>query len=149
MSLSGFGECLPYYENRLEISKNVVDKWGIPALHITATWFENELAMYDQIRLDAAEMLEACGAKDVKIFGPSFPSPPGKGIHEMGTARMGNDPKTSVLNKWNQAHDVKNLFVTDGSFMVSASCVNPSITYMAFTARAANYVANQLKKGEL
>jgi choline dehydrogenase-like flavoprotein len=147
MSLSGFGECLPYYDNRVEINKSVVDKWGVPVLHITATWFENELAMYDQIRADAAEMLEACGAENVKIFGPPFPSPPGKGIHEMGTARMGNDPKTSVLNKWNQAHDVKNLFVTDGSFMVSASCVNPSITYMAFTARAANYAVEQLKKG--
>jgi choline dehydrogenase-like flavoprotein len=149
MSLSGFGECLPDSRNKVEINKNVVDKWGIPVLHITADWYENDQAMYDEIRDVAAEMLEACGCKDVRTFGEKKPAPPGKGIHEMGTARMGNDPKTSVLNKWNQAHDIKNLFITDGSFMTSSACQNPSITYMAFTARAANYAVEQLKKGEI
>ena len=115
MSLGGAGECLPYYENRVELNKNVVDKWGIPVPHITATWYENELAMYGEIRHQAAEMLEACGCKNVTTWGDARPGPPGKGIHEMGTARMGNDPKTSVLNRWNQCHDIKNLFVTDGS----------------------------------
>ena len=97
----------------------------------------------------AAEMLETSGCKNVRTFGESKPAPPGKGIHEMGTARMGSDPKTSVLNKWNQTHDIKNLFVTDGSFMTSSACQNPSITYMAFTARAVNYAVEQMKKGEL
>jgi choline dehydrogenase-like flavoprotein len=149
MSLSGFGECLPDKRNRVEINKSVVDKWGIPVLHITADWFENDQTMYDEIRYVAAEMLEVCGCKNVSTFGEEKPAPPGKGIHEMGTARMGNDPKNSVLNKWNQAHDIKNLFITDGSFMVSSGCQNPSITYMAFTARAANYAVEQLRKGEI
>ena len=149
MSLSGFGECLPDKRNQVEINKNLTDKWGIPAMHITADWYENDQTMYDEIRDVAAEMLEVSGCKNVRTFGESKPAPPGKGIHEMGTARMGNDPKTSVLNKWNQTHDIKNLFVTDGSFMVSSGCQNPSITYMAFTARAANYAVEQMKKGEL
>ncbi len=149
MSLSGFGECLPDFRNKVEINKNVADKWGIPVLHITADWYENDLAMYRETRFVAAEMLEACGARTVTTFGDEKPAPPGKGIHEMGTARMGNDPKTSVLNKWNQAHDVKNLFVTDGSCMVSSACQNPSITYMALTARAANYAAEEMKRGSL
>ncbi|PYV42919.1 MAG: GMC family oxidoreductase [Acidobacteria bacterium] len=149
MGLGGAGECLPHYENKVEINKNLVDKWGIPVPHITATWHENELAMYSEIRSVAAEMLEACGCKNIGTWGDARPSPPGKGIHEMGTARMGSDPKTSVLNKWNQSHDIKNLFVTDGSFMVSSACQNPSITYMAFTARAANYAVEQMKKGDL
>jgi choline dehydrogenase-like flavoprotein len=149
MRLGGAGECLPHYENKVEINKNVVDKWGIPVPHITATWYENELAMYSEIRNVAAEMIEACGCKNVTTWGDARPSPPGKGIHEMGTARMGGDPKTSVLNRWNQSHDIKNLFVTDGSFMVSSACQNPSITYMAFTARAANYAVEQMKRGDL
>jgi glucoside 3-dehydrogenase (cytochrome c) catalytic subunit len=149
MSLSGFGECLPDIRNKVEINRNIVDKWGIPVPHITADWYENDQAMYDEIREVAAEMLEACGCKNVRTFGETKPAPPGKGIHEMGTARMGNDPKTSVLNKWNQSHDIRNLFITDGSFMVSSACQNPSITYMAFTARAANYAVEQMKKGEI
>ncbi|MEW5977496.1 MAG: GMC family oxidoreductase [Acidobacteriota bacterium] len=149
MRLAGFGECLPYFENRVEINKEVKDKWGIPVLHITATWYGNELAMYREIRQEAAEMLEACGCKNVSTYGDAWPAPPGKGIHEMGTARMGNDPKRSVLNRWNQTHDVKNLFITDGSFMVSSACQNPSITYMAFTARAADYAVKQMKRGDL
>jgi choline dehydrogenase-like flavoprotein len=147
--LGGFGECLPYYANKVEINKNVVDKWGIPVLHITADWFENEQSMYDEIREEAAEMLEACGVRNVQTFGTPKPAPPGKGIHEMGTARMGDDPKKSVLNNWNQSHDIKNLFVTDGSCMVSSACQNPSITYMALTARAVDYAVRQLKKGEI
>ena len=148
-SLSGFGECLPYFENKVEINKNVVDKWGIPVLHISADWFENELQLYKDIRVQAAEMLEACGIKNIQTSGTSKPAPPGKGIHEMGTARMGEDPKKSVLNRWNQTHDIQNLFVTDGSCMVSSACQNPSITYMALTARAANYSVDQMRKGEL
>ncbi|MFN8006642.1 MAG: GMC family oxidoreductase [Terriglobia bacterium] len=148
-SLSGFGECLPYYENKVEINKNVVDKWGIPVLHITADWYENELRMYEDIRVQAAEMLEACGVKNIRVHGTVKPGPPGKGIHEMGTARMGADPKKSVLNGRNQAHDIPNLFVTDGSCMVSSACQNPSITYMALTARAANYSVELLRKGGL
>src|SRR5262245_2694768 len=149
MSLGGAGECLPYYENKVELNKNVVDKWGIPVPHITATWYENELAMYGEIRHQAAEMLEACGCKNVTTWGDAKPGAPGKGIHEMGTARMGNDSKASVLNKWNQSHDIVNLFVTDGSFMVSSACQNPSLTYMAFTARAADYAVARLTRGEL
>jgi choline dehydrogenase-like flavoprotein len=149
MMLAGFGECLPDIRNKVEINKNVVDKWGIPVLHITAGWHENDLKMYDEIREVAAEMLEACGCKDVHTFGDATPAPPGKGIHEMGTARMGSDPRTSVLNQWNQSHDLKNLFITDGSFMTSSACQNPSITYMAFTARAADYAVERLKRGEI
>jgi choline dehydrogenase-like flavoprotein len=103
--------------------------------------------MREDMMNDAAEMLEAAGAKNIQTF--DDPGGPGLGIHEMGTARMGRDPKTSVLNRWNQVHAVKNVFVTDGSCMTSAACQNPSLTYMALTARAANYAADQLKKGNL
>jgi choline dehydrogenase-like flavoprotein len=103
--------------------------------------------MREDMKNDAAEMLEAAGVKNVYTF--DDPGGPGLGIHEMGTARMGRDPKTSVLNGWNQVHAAPNVFVTDGSFMTSAACQNPSLTYMAFSARAANYAAEQLKKGDL
>ena len=92
-------------------------------------------------------MLEAAGANDITLR--STPSAPGEGIHEMGSARMGRDPKTSVLNAWNQAHDIKNLFLTDGSFMTSSACQNPSLTYMAMTARACDYAVGQMKRGDL
>src|SRR5439155_802333 len=97
MGLGGTDECLQHYENKVEINKNLVDKWGIPVPHITATRHENELAMYSEIRSVAAEMLEACGCKNIGTWGDARPSPPGKGVHEMGTARMGSDPKTSVF----------------------------------------------------
>ena len=112
-----------------------------------AVWRENELAIYKDMGVTAAEMLEAAGARDIVVS--TAQSLPGEGIHEMGSARMGRDPKTSVLNVHNQAHDVKNLFLTDGSAMVSSACVNPSLTYMALTARACDYAVGRMKQGEL
>src|SRR5690606_34349721 len=137
MGLTGFGETLPYYENKVFIDHSKKDKWGQPVLAIDCEFKENEQKMRVDMMNDAAEMLEASGAKNVSTFDNG--SYPGMAIHEMGTARMGHDPKTSVLNKWNQMHDVKNVFVTDGSCMTSAACQNPSLTYMALTARACDY----------
>jgi len=142
-SFGGFGECLPNHANKMEINPDNVDAWGIPTIKISHKWRENELAMVKDMPITAAEMLEAAGAKDIHTF--AEPSLPGEGIHEMGSARMGHDPKTSVLNSWNQAHDIKNLFVTDGSFMVSSACQNPSLTYMAMTARACDYALKQMQ----
>jgi choline dehydrogenase-like flavoprotein len=147
MGIGGFGECLPNHDNYIEIQKDKVDAWGIPTIKITCAWGENEHAMSRDIAVQAAEMLAASGAKDIYVFQEI--SPPGLAIHEMGTARMGRDPKTSVLNEHNQAHDVKNLFMTDGACMASNSCVNPSLTYMALTARACDYAVSQIKKNEL
>jgi choline dehydrogenase-like flavoprotein len=146
-SFTGFGECLPNPDNYLEVDKDKLDAWGIPTLKIHCKWRQNELAIYKDMAVTASEMLEAAGAKN--ITPSTAQSVPGEGIHEMGSARMGRDPKTSVLNAHNQAHDVKNLFVTDGSFMVSSACVNPSLTYMALTARACDYAVGLMKKGEL
>ncbi len=146
-SITAFGECLPYHENKITLNKDVKDIYGLPTLTMDAEWKTNELEMRKDMMASAAEMLEVAGLNDVTTFDQGCN--PGLGIHEMGTARMGKDPKTSVLNKWNQLHSVLNVFVTDGSFMTSASCVNPSLTYMAFTARAANYAVEQLKKGNL
>jgi choline dehydrogenase-like flavoprotein len=143
----GFGECLPNPDNYAEIDKEVKDEWGIPALKIHCAWSDNERALIKDMSITAAEMLSAAGAKEINSY--TEDNPPGLTIHEMGTARMGNDPKTSVLNAHNQAHDVKNLFVTDGACMVSSSCVNPSLTYMALTARACDYAVTSMKKGEL
>jgi choline dehydrogenase-like flavoprotein len=147
MSLGGFGESLPDHGNFVEINKDLVDAWGIPTLRIHYQWTPNELAMSRDIAIQAAEMLAAAGARDIRI--EQDITPPGLGIHEMGTARMGRDPKTSVLNEHNQAHDAKNLFMTDGACMTSASCVNPSLTYMALTARACDFAVSQMKKTEL
>ncbi len=147
MGLGGFGECLPNHNNRIEIDKDKLDAWGIPTLKINCDWSENEHAMSKDIAIQAAEMLAAAGATDIGVY--SEITRPGLAIHEMGTARMGHDPKTSVLNEHNQAHEVKNLFMTDGSCMVSNSCVNPSLTYMALTARACDYAVAQMKKNEL
>jgi choline dehydrogenase-like flavoprotein len=147
MSIGGFGECLSSHDNYVEIQKDKLDAWGIPTLKINCAWGANEQAMSRDIAVQAAEMLAAAGAKDIYVFQEM--SPPGLAIHEMGTARMGRDPKTSVLNEHNQAHDVKNLFMTDGACMVSNSCVNPSLTYMALTARACDYAVGQIKKNEL
>jgi choline dehydrogenase-like flavoprotein len=146
-SFAGFGECLPNHENYMELNKDKVDAWGIPTINICHKWRENELAMVKDMPVTAAEMLEAAGARDIQTY--ATPSAPGEGIHEMGSARMGRDPKTSVLNAFNQAHDIKNLFVTDGSFMVSSACQNPSLTYMAMTARACHYAVTQMKQGNL
>ena len=143
----GFGECLPNQENFVELDKEKVDAWGIPVLRIHAQWRENERALLKDMSDSAAEMLSAAGAQDVNPFIDD--NAPGLTIHEMGTARMGRDPKTSVLNEHNQAHDVKNLFITDGACMVSSSCVNPSLTYMALTARACDFAVTAMKRGDL
>lgn len=147
MDFYGFGECLPNEQNYVELDKEVKDEWGIPALRIHCQWRDNERAMLRDMSIAAAEMLAASGAKDIMPYVED--NAPGLTIHEMGTARMGRDPRTSVLNAHNQAHDVKNLFVTDGACMASSSCVNPSLTYMALTARACDFAVTSMKKGEL
>jgi len=143
----GFGECLPNPDNFIELDPVVKDKWGIPALRIHCRWRENERAMLKDMAVTAAEMLEAAGVTDIRSYVED--NPPGLTIHEMGTARMGRDPATSVLNGHNQAHDVKNLFLTDGACMASSANQNPSITYMALTARAADYAVSSMNRGEL
>jgi choline dehydrogenase-like flavoprotein len=147
MNIGGFGEILPYHENLVTLDKTKKDKWGLNVLSIDAEWKENERKMRIDMKNDAIEMLEAAGVKDVK--GRDGDGTIGRGIHEMGTARMGKDPKTSVLNKWNQVWDAQNVFVTDGACMTSAACVNPSLTYMALTARAVDHAVSELKKGNL
>lgn len=147
IGMGGFGEMLPNHNNKVYLSDSETDKWGQPILVFDVEFSDNTYKMREDMKNDAAEMLEAAGAKNVNMF--DDPGGPGLGIHEMGTARMGRDPQTSVLNKWNQVHAVKNVFVTDGSCMTSAACQNPSLTYMALTARAANFAADQLKKGNL
>jgi choline dehydrogenase-like flavoprotein len=147
MSFGGFGECLPNHENYIELDRDKKDAWGVPVARISVKWRENELAVLKDMQVTASEMLDSAGAKDIGTFDEKCA--PGLTIHEMGTARMGRDPKTSVLNAHNQAHDLKNLFLTDGACMVSSSCVNPSLTYMALTARACDYAVTQMKRGEL
>lgn len=147
MGLMGFGECLPYEDNRVTLNQEVKDKFGQATLTMDAEWKENEYMMREDMMSMAAEMLESAGLKDVHTYDSGCN--PGLGIHEMGTIRMGKDPKTSVLNKWNQIHAVPNVFNTDGGFMTSSACQNPSLTYMAFTARAANYAVDLLDKNEL
>ena len=144
---TGFGEILPYHENKITLDKDKKDKWGLPVLSMDAELKENEYKMRKDIVTELVAMLEAGGAKNIKTYDAGHAI--GHGIHEMGTARMGNDPKTSVLNKWNQVWDATNVFVTDGAFMTSSACQNPSLTYMAFTARAADYAVSELKKGNL
>ena len=146
-ALSGFGECLPYYENRVELDEKRMDQWGIPQLRISFQWGENERRMAKDM-LDQGEAIHrAAGAIHIERFSELLPG--GLTVHEMGTARMGRDPKSSVLNGFNQAHDVPNLFVTDGACMASSAAQNPSITYMALTARSADYAITQLKSGAI
>ncbi|MBL7872184.1 MAG: GMC family oxidoreductase [Cyclobacteriaceae bacterium] len=147
IGITGFGECLPYHENKVSINHDRKDMYGLPTLSIDAEWKANEKAMRIDMRESAAEMLEAAGFKHVNTY--DNPDNIGLGIHEMGTARMGNDAKTSVLNKWNQVHEAKNVFVTDGAAMTSSACQNPSLTYMALTARAVDHAVGELKKGNL
>lgn len=147
MGLGGFGEVLPYEDNRFTLDYDKLDPWGLPTVTFDAGFKENELNMRKDMMESAADMLQKAGARDIKTFDKETAL--GLGIHEMGTARMGRDRKTSVLNGNNALHDVPNVYVTDGSFMTSSSCVNPSLTYMAFTARAANHAAEQLKKGNI
>jgi choline dehydrogenase-like flavoprotein len=142
--MGGFGEILPYHDNRVTIDRTRKDKFGMPVLAFDATLRENELKMRKDMANDAAEMLEAAGYKRVKTHDRE--TGVGLGIHEMGTARMGRDPKSSVLNAWNQVHACKNVYVTDGSCMTSAACQNPSLTYMALTARAASHAVDELKR---
>jgi choline dehydrogenase-like flavoprotein len=147
INITAFGEMLPYHDNKITLSKTRKDKWGLPVLDFDVEIKENELKMRKDMMTDAEEMLTIAGVKNVKAYDSGYA--PGMGIHEMGTARMGRDPKSSVLNGHNQVWDAPNVFVTDGSFMASASCVNPSLTYMAFTARAADFAVKELKKGNI
>lgn len=147
MGITAFGETLPYYENKVTIDKTKKDKWGLNVLAIDAEIKDNEIKMRKDMAADAQEMLEAAGLKDVKTFDTGYAL--GMGIHEMGTARMGHDPKTSVLNKFNQVWDAPNVYVTDGAAMTSAACQNPSLTYMALTARAVDHAFTELKRGNI
>ena len=146
-SMQGYCECLPRHENYVDLDPAKKDEWGIPVLRVHVSWSDNERALREDLKTQAAEMLERAGCKDVQTYDDD--APPGFSVHEMGTARMGRDPKTSVLNANNQAHDVPNLFVTDGACMASNSCVNPSLTYMAITARACDFAVRALNRREL
>lgn len=147
LNLGGFGEMLPRHENYVEIDRHLVDAWGIPALRVNCAYSDNEKKMQEDMVVGATEMLEALGATNIRTYKDD--NPPGLVIHETGTARMGRDPKTSVLNAHNQMWDVPNVFVTDGACMTSTANQNPSITYMALTARAVDYAVGQMKKREL
>lgn len=147
LGISGFGECLPYHDNEITLDYDKLDEWGLPTVTFDVEWKENELKMREDMKKQAKDMLINAGFKDVKTSDNI--GLPGITIHEMGTARMGRDPKTSVLNENNQIHAVPNVYVTDGSCMTSSACQNPSLTYMALTARAANHAADQLKKENL
>jgi choline dehydrogenase-like flavoprotein len=144
---TAFGEMLPQHRNQVTMDPEKKDKWGLPVLRFDCAVGENERLMRKDMTADMADMLEQCGVKDVTTYENEYF--PGMGIHEMGTARMGRDPKTSVLNSWNQVWDAPNVFVTDGSGMVSAGCQNPSLTYMALTARAADHAVEELKRQNL
>jgi choline dehydrogenase-like flavoprotein len=147
MGATAFGEMLPVHANMVSLDTEKKDKWGQPVLKIDCATGENEKQMRKDMINDMAEMLEQTGAKDVDTYDAEYF--PGMGIHEMGTARMGRDPKTSVLNANNQVWDAPNVFVTDGSCMTSAACVNPSLTYMALTARAADFAVKELNRRNL
>jgi choline dehydrogenase-like flavoprotein len=147
VGMTCFGEMLPYHENRMYLNFDKLDKFGLPTITFNAKLQDNEMSMREDGVNCAVEMLEASGCKDIKTYNEE--TAPGACIHEMGTARMGRDPKTSVLNKWNQMHEVPNVFVTDGACMTSSATQNPSITYMALTARAIDYADRMVKKLEL
>jgi choline dehydrogenase-like flavoprotein len=147
VGFTAFGEILPYHENRIFLDKNTKDKWGLPVLAMDMEIKDNEKKMRKDMAEEMKEMLEKVGVKDVYTYDNEYHF--GMGIHEMGTARMGTDAKNSVLNKHNQVWDAKNVFVTDGASMTSGACVNPSLTYMALTARAVDFAVSELKKGNL
>ena len=147
MNMLAFGEILPYHDNKMMLDYDKLDQWGLPTVTFDAEIRDNEINMRKDMQDQAVQMLEKSGARDIEPY--DRPYAIGLGIHEMGTARMGSNPKTSVVNEYNQVHACKNVYVTDGAFMTSASCVNPSLTYMAFTARAANHAAQELKKGNV
>jgi choline dehydrogenase-like flavoprotein len=144
---TAFGEMLPNHANRVTLDSSKKDKWGLPVLAIDCATGENERLMRKDMMNDMAETLEAAGVKHVRTYDNGYF--PGMGIHEMGTARMGRDPKTSVLNAHNQVWDAPNVFVTDGACMTSTACPNPSLTYMALTARAADFAVSELKRNNL
>jgi choline dehydrogenase-like flavoprotein len=145
--IGAWGETLPYFDNKVSLDPDLKDKWGLPLVRIAFNYHSNEAAMRKDIRISAEEMLDKAGFKNIHSY--SHEAPPGSAIHEMGTARMGKDPKTAVLNGNNQLHDAKNVFITDGSCMTSSAWQNPSLTYMALTARACDFAVNELKKGTL
>ena len=145
--MGGWGECLPYHDNKITLDPVKKDKWGLPQIKINFSFKENEKNMMKDIRESSGEMLERAGFKDVNTF--NYDKPGGSTVHEMGTTRMGLDPKSSVLNRYNQIHAVKNVFITDGSCMTSSGCQSPSLTYMALTARACDYAYEELKRGNL
>lgn len=145
--MGGWGECLPYKDNKITLDKSKKDKWGFPLIKIDFEFKHNEKMMMDDIKETCSDMLEKSGFEGVYSF--NYNKTPGSTVHEMGTARMGKDPQTSILNGFNQVHSVKNVFVTDGSCMASSACQNPSLTYMALTARACAYAVGALKRGEL
>ncbi|MBV2225334.1 MULTISPECIES: GMC oxidoreductase [Sphingobacterium] len=147
VGFTAFGEILPYHENKISLDKTVKDKWGLPVLSMDMEIKDNEQKMRKDMTEEMKEMLEKIGVKDVNTYDGGYNF--GMGIHEMGTARMGRDPKSSVLNGNNQVWDALNVFVTDGAAMTSAGCVNPSLTYMALTARAVDFAVSELKKGNL
>lgn len=145
--MGGWGECLPYYDNQISLDPRQKDPWGMPMVKIDFSFRQNEENMMTHIQETCGEMLERAGFTNIDLF--NYRKVGGLSIHEMGTARMGHDPKTSVLNKFNQLHDVKNVFITDGSCMTSSGCQNPSLTYMALTARACDFAVKEINKGNL
>ncbi len=148
INLLAFGETLPDHKNKMYLDYDKKDEWGLPTITFDADFGDNELAMRKDMKEQAVKMLEAGGFTDVEGYDNAKGRAMGLGIHEMGTARMGRNPKTSVLNKHNQVHACKNVYVTDGAFMTSAGCQNPSLSYMAFTARAANHAAEELNNSK-
>jgi choline dehydrogenase-like flavoprotein len=147
VSIGGFGECLARWDNSVEIDSDVKDTFGIPVLRVHMTYGENELAMVKDMSDSAAEMLEAAGAKNIRPR--AHPSTPGWAIHEVGIARMGNDPKKSVLNQFEQTHDVKNLFVCDGAAFTSTACQNPTLTIMTLCVRSMDYLMGEMRRGNV
>ena len=147
LNASGWGETLPHADNRVMLDPKVTDAWGIPAARIDVRWRENEQAMDRDMMTAMAEMLDAAGCTEIREHRSS--NPPGHCIHEMGGARMSHTAADGVVNRWNQLWDAKNVFVTDGACMTSSACQNPSITYMALTARAAAYAVGAMKRNEL
>ncbi len=148
VGIGGFGECLPRWENYVELDRSVVDVFGIPVLHIHMSYGENELAMIQDMRESAVEMMEAAGARNVRPFAVPDRTP-GYAIHEVGIARMGNDPKKSVLNQFQQTHDIKNLFVMDGAGFTSTACQNPTLTIMTLCVRSCDYLMGEMKRGNI
>lgn len=145
--MGAFGECLPYEDNRVSLHADQVDRFGMPLMRFDVTFRDNELKMMSDAQTEGEKMLRAAGL--LNVMSSRGDHVPGDAIHEMGGARMGADPHVAVLNQWSQAHDAANLFVTDGAQMASISCVNPSLTFMALTARAVDHAVKQVKAGAI